>query len=142
MARDRVFINSGFRADVDAMKENDILGFSMVENKDSFLLAVALGVDAPEQVKGKDGWFLMKNLKTADKALLAAVLLGTAENDSEVDSFADIEKAIDLCEECAEAGFAELRKKITDADKDRDILERRLLKELDMLYAANVEAEF
>ena len=136
-----MFINSIYRAEVDKMKENNQLGFDMVENKDSFMLAVAMGVAIPEPVKSKDGWFLMKNLKTADKALLAAVLLGTAQNDSEVDSYADIDKAIDLCEECAEAGFRELTKKILEAGNDRDILERRLLKELDMVYSVNVEMQ-
>ena len=85
MARDRVYINSNYRSEIDEMKDSDVLGFSMVENKDSFLLAVAMGVDSPEAVKSKDGWFLMKNLKTTDKALLAAVLLGTANDDSDVD---------------------------------------------------------
>lgn len=43
MARDRVYINSNYRSEIDEMKDRDILGFSMVENKDSFLLAVAMG---------------------------------------------------------------------------------------------------
>ena len=129
------------RSEIDEMKDRDILGFSMVENKDSFLLAVAMGVDSPEAVKSKDGWFLMKNLKTTDKALLAAVLLGTANDDSDVDAFADIEKALDLCEQCAESGFKDLRKRIIDAGKDREILERRMMKELDLLYTTNVEAD-
>lgn len=139
MARDRVFINSNFRSEIDEMKENDILGFSMVENKESFLLAVAMGVDAPEVVKSRDGWFLMKNLKTTDKALLASVLLGTANDDAEVDSYSDIEKAIDLCEQCAEAGFRDLRRRIIESGKDREILERRMMKELDFLYTTLVE---
>ncbi len=129
------------RSEIDEMKDRDILGFSMVENKDSFLLAVAMGGDSPEAVKSKDGWFLMKNLKTTDKALLAAVLLGTANDDSDVDAFADIEKALDLCEQCAESGFKDLRKRIIDAGKDREILERRMMKELDLLYTTNVEAD-
>lgn len=141
MARDRIYINSNFRPEIEEMKEEDLLGFSMVENKDSFLLAVAMGIDSPEAVKSKDGWFLLKNLKTTDKALLAAVLLGTVSDDSEVDSCADIEKAIDLCEQCAESGFKELRNRIIEAGKDRDILERRMMKELDMLYTSYVEAD-
>lgn len=44
MARDRAYINSNYRSEIDEMKDRDILGFSMVENKDSFLLAVAMGV--------------------------------------------------------------------------------------------------
>ena len=41
MARDRVYINAKYRSEIDEMKESDILGFGMVENKDSFLLAAS-----------------------------------------------------------------------------------------------------
>lgn len=62
-------------------------------------------------------------------------------SNSDVDAFADIEKALDLCEQCAESGFKDLRKRIIDAGKDREILERRMMKELDLLYTTNVEAD-
>lgn len=139
MARDRVFINSEYRTMVDQMKDTDILGFSMVENKDSFMLAVAMGLDNPTDVKNKDGWFLTKNIKTDDKALMAAVLLGMASDDADVDAFSDLDKAIDLCEKCAETGFYQLKKKKDESDYDIEIFERQLLKELDNLYEANVE---
>lgn len=45
-------------------------------------LLLLWGGESPEAVKSKDGWFLMKNLKTTDKALLAAVLLGAANDDT------------------------------------------------------------
>lgn len=139
MARDRVFINSSYRSDIDEMKADDLLGFGLVENKESFMLAVALGIDAPESTKSRDGWFLMKNLKTTDKALLASVLLGNANSDNEIDEYSDLDKSLDLCEQCAERGFRELRKKVIDANKDRDLLERRIMKELDMWYTSMVE---
>lgn len=139
MARDRVYINSDFRKLIETMKDGDILGFNLVENKESFLLAVALGIDSPKSTKNKDGWFLMKNLKTADKALLASVLLGTANDDSEVDLYADLEKAIDMCEECAESGFEKLQRMIIEANCDSSVIEGNLLEELDRLYALNVE---
>lgn len=46
-----------------------------------------------------------------------------------------------LCEQCAESGFKDLRKRIIDAGKDREILERRMMKELDLLYTTNVDAD-
>ena len=141
MARDRVYINSNYRSEIDEMKDKDALGFSMVENKEAFILAVAMGLEKPEDLKNRDGWFLLKNLKTTDKALLAAVLLGTAKSDMEVDLFSDLDKSLDLCEQCAEAGFKELRKRFLDADKDREIIERRMMKELDMLYTSQIEAD-
>lgn len=139
MARDRVYIDSSFRAEIDEMKDKDAIGFSMVENKEAFILAVAMGLEKPEDLKNRDGWFLLKNLKTTDKALLAAVLLGTAKDDIEVDSFSDLDKSLDLCEQCAEAGFKKMRNKFLDANKDREILERRMMKELDLLYTSQVE---
>ncbi len=141
MARDRVYINSGYRSDIEEMKDTDLLGFKLVENKESFMLAVALGLDSPEPVKNRDGWFLMKNLKTTDKALLAAVLLGTAESDDDVDCFSDLEKSLDLCEQCAEKGYEELRQRVLDSQMDRELLERRMLKELDLLYMNLVEGD-
>lgn len=139
MARDRVFINRNYRPDIDDMKSKDLLGFSLVENKESFLLAVALGIDSPETVKERDGWFLMKNLKTADKALLAAVLLGNVKDDNEIDKYADFEKSLDLCEECAEKGFQELRKRVVDSNGDRELFERRLMKEMDLWYTSIID---
>lgn len=141
MARDRVYINSGYRNDIEEMKDTDLLGFKLVENKESFMLAVALGLDSPEPVKNRDGWFLMKNLKTTDKALLAAVLLGTAESDDDVDCFSDLEKSLDLCERCAEKGYEELRRRVLDSQMDRELLERRMIKELDLLYMNLVEGD-
>lgn len=139
MARDRVYINANYREFIDDLKKKDLLGFEMVENKDSFLIAVALGLQSPSQLKSKDGWFLLKNLKSADKALLSSVLLGTANSDEEIDAYADLDKNLGQCEQCAEAGFAILQKKINDANGDEDILEARLLKELDLLYTKVVE---
>ena len=141
MARDRVFINSRYRSEIEEMKEKDLLGFRMVENKDSFLLAVAMGLDLPETPKSKDGWFLMKNLKTTDKALFASVLLGAVADDGDIDKYADLDLSLDLCEQCAERGFAELRKRVIDSNSDRELLERRLMKELDLWYTSLVESD-
>lgn len=139
MARDRVYINSDYRKLIEVMKDKDIVGFNLVENKESFLLAVALGLDSPKTLNNRDGWFLMKNLKTVDKAILASVLLGKANDDSEVDLYADLEKAIDLCEEYAEAGFEKMQRLVVEANCDNEVIERNLIEELDRLYKVNVE---
>ena len=144
MARDRAFINSEHRTFLEEMKKKDILGFgeSIIDTKDVFLLAVALGVNSPaESFKSRDGYFRLQYLKTADKALLGSVLLGKAETDAEIDEYADLGKSIDLCELCAETGFQVLQSKVNNADGDSDLLERRLLRELDLLYTKNVENE-
>lgn len=134
MARDRVYIDASYRKFMDEIKKLDLLGLNLVENKDSFMLAVALGLDTPEDIKTKDGWFLTKYLKTVDKSLVASVLLGTVNNDDEVDQYADLDRSIDLCERCAVSGFKELRKRIIASNGDEELLEKRLIKEMDSWY--------
>ena len=67
------------------MKKKDVLGLNIVEGKDAFMLAVALGIDKPSELKNRVGLFLNTALKTADKALLASVLLGTVSDDADID---------------------------------------------------------
>ena len=141
MARDRVYTSSQYREVVDGLKKNDVLGLNIVEGKDIFMLAVALGLDNPTQLKNKIGLFLNTALKTADKALMASVLLGTVTDDSQLDEYADQDLSADLCEQCAESGYQLLLKKYNDADCDPDLMERRTIKELELLFIKNVEAD-
>lgn len=139
MAKDRVYTSSQYRNVIDDMKNKDVLGLSIVEGKDSFMLAMALGIDNPSPLKNKVGLFQNTALKTSDKALLASVLLGTVSDDVDIDAYADFDKSTDLCEQCAETGYQVLLKKYNDADCDKDLFERRLIKELELLYMKNVE---
>jgi len=141
MAKDRVFTSSQYRTVIDEMKKADVLGLNIVEGKDIFMLAVALGLDDPAQLKNRVGLFLNTALKTADRALMSSVLLGTVTDDSQLDEFADFEMSADICEQCAETGYQLLQKKYNDADCDSDLLERRMLKELELLFMKNVEAD-
>lgn len=138
MARDRVYTSSQYRAVIDGMKENDILGLGLVEGKDALMVAVSLGLANPTSLPNRVGLFLNTALKTVDKALMASVLLGTISEDEEIDAYADFDKSIDLCEQCAEAGYQELLKKYNDSGCDNEVFERLLMKELDFLYTKNV----
>ena len=73
MAKDRVFTSSQYRTVIDEMKKNDVLGLNIVEGKDIFMLAVALGLDNPTQLKNRVGLFLNTALKTADTVLRITV---------------------------------------------------------------------
>lgn len=142
MAKDRVYTSEQYRAFIDDMKEKNVLGLNLVEGKDIFMLAVALGLNNPAQLPNKVGLFLNTALKTADKALMASVLLGTVMDDNQLDKYADEDLAAELCEQCAEAGYQILQKKYNDANCDSDLLERQLLKDLDYLYMKNVGMDF
>lgn len=142
MARDRVFTSSQYRMAIDDLKKQDVLGMGMAEGKDIFMLAVALGLNNPQQLKKREGLFLKTALKTADKALMASVLLGIVSGDDQIDECADLDRSMDLCEQCAETGYQLLQKKYNDAYGDPEVLERRMLKELEGLYIKNVEMDF
>lgn len=138
MARDRIYTSTQYKTVIDELKEQDVLGLNIAEGKDIFMLAVALGLENPTQLKNRVGLFLNTALKTADRALIASVLLGTATDDSQLDQMADFDASADLCEQCAEAGYQILQKKYNEANCDITIFERRLIKELELLYTKNV----
>ena len=85
MARDRIYISEGNKALISDLKKEDVLGLKLSEGKESFLLAVALGLNEPSELGHKDGLFLNTALKTADKALIASVLLGTINDSDDID---------------------------------------------------------
>ena len=43
---------------------------------------------------------------------MACVLLGTVKDNDEIDSYANFDASTDLCEQCAETGYAVLQKNI------------------------------
>lgn len=142
MARDRVYVSDAFKKTTDELKDQDVLGLSMAEGKEVFMLAVALGLDKPTVLIKRQGMFLNTALKTADKALIASVLLGTMSDDEDMDQYADFDKSCELCEKYAETGYQVLLKKYNDAGCDEELLERRMLSEVDLLYSKNVLNSF
>ena len=137
---DIIYINEQYRSFIDELKANDVLGFKLLDNKESFMLAVALGINQPTECKKKRfGWTRKSYIKTADKAMWASVLLGTATTDDEINQYADLDKSIELCEQCAETGFDILKQQYEKAESDAEVFERRMLKALDLLYTQNVE---
>lgn len=140
VAGDIIYINEKYRSFIDELKTNDVLGFKLLDNKESFMLAVALGVNQPTECKKKRfGWTRKSYIKSADKAMWASVLLGTATTDEEINQYADLDKSIELCEQCAETGFEILKQQYDKAEGDAELFERRMMKALDLLYTQMVE---
>ncbi|MGI6721775.1 MAG: hypothetical protein ACOX4I_04330 [Anaerovoracaceae bacterium] len=135
--------SKGKREYLEKLYKDKILGLnSTIDNKDQALFFAALGIDNPTKLPSRDssGWFRLESIKTsADKALMSCPLLGTASNDKEVDEYTDLDACMDYIEKCAENGFSVLEEKIEKADGDNDLIERRMLKNLDFLYTNNVE---
>lgn len=139
--RDRLYINTLYRDQIEIWKEKKILGIDLLETKDVFLLAVALGMNAPADIKGKrDGFTRTSYIKSRDKSLMASLLLGKTENQEHIDKYANDDLTYEEAERCAEAGFAILKEMIETAGYDEELLEKRILSQLNLLYEKNVVA--
>ena len=127
--RDRFYINVNHRPFLKTLDDNNILGFHLITKKEIFLLAVSLGLNTPKNIIGKkDGYFLLKDVKSSDRALFGSILLGKVNDDSEVDSVANDEVNYNEAERCAESGFEILKSKIENAPTE-ELLYRRLMSE-------------
>ena len=51
----------------------------------------------------------------------------------------ELEEYMNYVEKCAESGFKVIEKKIEESNGDNELIERKMLKELDLLYMVNVE---
>lgn len=141
--KDRLFINMSYRDSIlKKIDEENILGCHLVKAIDIFFLAVALGMEKPVDIKGKkDGYFQVhNNIGTQEKSLFASLLLGKIENQKDVDKYANAQVNYDEAERCAESGFLILNEKIEAANGDEELLEKRLISELNLLYEKNVKS--
>ena len=119
--------------------DKNVLGMHMLETKDIFLLATALGLEKPQDIQGKkDGYVRLSYIKTYQKALMASILLGLEENRDEIDKFANEDVNYDEAERCAESGFKILKEMIDSAGGDIELFEKRIFSQLNMLYQKNV----
>lgn len=144
---DRAYAEKGIRDYIKELKRDAVLGMteSEVENKDVFLLAAAIGINHPRRLESRDGLFnfdVLKNVR--DKVPFEVMKVGTLSNDDDYDRFSSLEKCMLYCEQCAASGFDILREKVISAknvsiDNFNEVLEERLLKDLDDLYRKNVE---
>ncbi len=140
--KDRLYINKHYRDTfLDDWDNKNVLGFHTVKAVDIFFIAVALGLSTPTDIQGaKDGYFqIHNNVYTKEKGLFGSILLGKEENKDSIDKYANIDVNFDEAERCAESGFLILKEKIDAAGGDEDLLEKRLIAELKLLYAKNVE---
>ena len=140
MAKDRLYINRDYRAFISSLQANNILGTDGADAKDIFELAAAIGMYGPIPADhNRDGYILTKTIKVEDKGILDAMYLGTAKETDNIDEMADFDKVIEYTEQCAEAGFAKLKEDVESAGyQNREIIEKRMINDLDDLYIKNV----
>jgi len=107
---DRLYIDAS-----DREKYGEIASISSFfedkNNKEQFLLAMAVGVHNQTRaaLEKKDGWFLRKDLKTEDEALISAVAVAEA---SSVDILSDHAHVYGIAEQYAHAGIRILHDRV------------------------------
>lgn len=145
MAKSIVYYNEGRREFLQMLSDKKILGFeTSIENKAQAVFFAALGIDNPTELTKRDnsGWIRSSYIQgySKDKAEVSLFMLGNAATDDDLEEAVQFDNYAEYFEKCAEGGFNELSQKLEDSDWDNEMLERRMLKELDLLYNLNVKS--
>lgn len=142
VTRDRIYYPRKFKQFNQALTNHEIktLGLDNLSKLDLFKLAVAYGLDDPKDFDGaKEGLFLLKDIKsTSDQSLFNTIKLGIANNNDEIDEYSDLELNYNEAERCACSGFGKL-KDLVESNQDEELLIKRMIRELENLYLANVK---
>ena len=101
---ERIFIDKEDRSFYERVKKENTLNFQNKNQKDQFLLAVAIGFDNKQKrgIKIKDEFFYDFDLRPEDTALLNAVALYEG---STVDIIDDDKKVFNIAQQYASAGI-------------------------------------
>ena len=138
-----IYYGEGRRDFLSRCFEKNIFGLSQsISNKDQAFFVASWGITDPEAYKKKDnsGWIRSGYIKYAEeKTIMSTPLLATAENDEEVGEYAEYGVYKDYFEKCIEKGFQVIEKMVEEARWDNNLLERRTLTKMDLLFANYVE---
>lgn len=137
---DRIFINKKYKQYIDEWSnDKNYLDFKTIENIEKFTIAAALGVNNPIPIDGtREGYVRLQSISSDNKAILSSILLGK-KNNQEIDGLANDEACYKYAEECVESGLSILKEKIDEANGDENLLCKKLMVEIDMLYETNVK---
>ena len=132
-------ISEGSRDVVKKMKEHGLLSLGMGEgdsnNKDIYLLAVALGLGSPtERMVAPQSWTRTNYFEMEDKALIQAALLGSLNSSEDIASHCDLKEAFNYCRQFTDAGFQKIDKFAAEGSYDPDLMVRKMLDYVESKY--------
>ena len=144
MASSYFYIDKKYRKLIADLSANGILGLKDASTWQIFCLAMALGAKHPLPLQNRDSYARVEYLRSEfeSNALIEAVSIARAENDTDVDRFATLNEAEEYTEQLANSGFEKLLQMYEEmalAGEGRELFERRLESELETLYLQNVE---
>lgn len=132
-------ISENGREVVTRLKEHNLLSMGKgemdINNKDIYLLAVALGLDSPaEKLIKPESWVRMVNFRDHDKALAIAAYMATALDSDSVGKYCDQRDAFAYCKQFTDAGFRIIDSFASDAMYDPDLMVKKMLSYVDSIY--------
>ena len=132
-------ISEESREVVRKLKEHGLLSLGKGEgdsnNKDIYLLAVALGLGKPtERMNNPSSWTRISYFEIEDKALIRSVLLGTLDNAKDIINHCDLKEAFNYCRQFTDAGFQRIDNFAAKASYDPDLMVRKMLDYVDEIY--------
>lgn len=144
MAVSYFYIDKKYRQLISEFQEKGILGFKEATTWHIFCLAMAMGINHPADLGTRESYSRVEYLKSdfRSKAMIEAVSIARAQNNSEVDVYSTLESVEEYTERLANAGFAQLQEKyneIVSRGEGKELFERRLESELETLFLQNVE---
>ena len=128
--RDRVFIDKSRSKEIRSIKDNGYLEFD--NQKDVFLLALALGIDGYNRKNleaGKDGFFNDRDLNKSDFALIYSIVKPELDR---IEDIVDSNKVLTIAEGIADKGFSILLREMGDKGQEAFLL--LMQKKLDEMY--------
>lgn len=136
----RLFINKNHYDIVDYWsKDKNILDFNSIENIEKFSFVASLGINKPASVQARKDYIRYESIPTKYKSILSSILLGKS-SEKEIDKCANEDICLDEAEKCFEAGFPILKQKIDSANGDEELLMKRMMDEIDLLYESIVKS--
>lgn len=102
---DRLYIDIKDRDIINKIQDENLFDFKNATNKEKFLFAMAIGahMDIDEYpIEKKDGFFLTKDLASADEALINVCAI---KKFGSIDVLENKEKIYDYVQQCAHLGF-------------------------------------
>lgn len=136
--RDRFYIEDKVRELLNQkIKKDNFLNMNSAKNKEIFLFAVSLGIDAPNSLEGsKDGLLLDKDLDVFDESMVYSVTIPNFENMNDI---ANKNAVYDYIEKCANQGFRVISSIIDNSSIET--IDKQLLIELNEKFEDVVKAE-
>ena len=138
-------ISENSRKIVEKIKANNLLSIGKAEkdanNKDIYLLAIALGLDKPiEKMVRTESWVRTIYFNQLDRSIVQAIYLANLPDTEDLSENCDIKDAFNYCKTLTEVGFREIDIFASEANYNPELMVEKLLEYADSIYDETVSS--